>query len=58
MAPRITTKSGQKNKEPANHPWKALLKSRRGSFVCSQKTGRKGADPVRRSIRLRNYETN
>jgi len=34
----------------------ASTKGRRRSLVCSQKTGRKGPDAVRRSICSRNYK--
>jgi len=36
---RRTAKTGQKNKETANHPRTASLKGRHRLLVCSQKTG-------------------
>jgi hypothetical protein len=54
---RKKCKSGQKNDETANHPWAASPKGRHRSLVCSQKTGRKGPDAIRRSLCSRNYET-
>jgi hypothetical protein len=41
------------NKETASHPWTASPKGSGTSLVCSQKTGRKWADAVRRSPRSR-----
>jgi len=43
--------------EIANHPWAASLKDTHRSFVCSQKTGRKGADATRRNLHSINYKT-
>jgi len=39
------------------NPWTTSPKGRHRSLVCSQKTGRKGPDPIRRSLHSRNYET-
>jgi len=43
--------------ETANHSRTASPKGRRRSFVCFQKTGRKGPEAVRKSLRRRNYKT-
>jgi hypothetical protein len=54
---RKKCKPGQENEETANHPPTASPKGRHRSLVCSQKTGRKGPDAIRRSLLSRNYET-
>jgi len=39
----------QEDEDTTNHPWTASPKGRHRSLVCSQKTGRKGPDAVRKS---------
>ena len=43
--------------ETADHPWTASPKGRCRWLVCSQKTGSKGPDAVKRSLSSRNYKT-
>jgi hypothetical protein len=50
-------KSRQENEETTNHPRTASPKGRHRFFLSSQKTGRKGPDEVRRSLRSKNYKT-
>jgi len=54
---KMNCKSRQENEETTNHPRTASPKGRRRLFVSSQKTGRKGPDEVRRSLRSINYKT-
>jgi len=55
--PRKTTKTRQENEEFTNHPRTASPKIKCTSLACSQKTGGKGPDAVRRSPNSRNYIT-
>jgi len=56
MTPRSKAKARQENEGTANHSWTASSKHRCRSLVCSQTTGRKGLDAVRRSLTSRNYK--
>jgi len=50
-------KPGQENEETAHHPRPASPEGRCRLLECSQKTGRKGPEAVRRSPRSTSYKT-
>jgi Zn-finger domain-containing protein len=52
-----TPKIGLENKANADRPCTASTKGKHRSFVCSQKTGRKRSDALRRSLRNISYKT-